>query len=390
VTELENQLRKAFRARASEITPPPPPLELRPRPALGPAARRGSGSAATLAQRRRLIPLAAAAAVVAVIAVALIAGRALPAKPPPPSAASVPRYYVALQTTGPVSQPATAASVATIRDTATGAVLATITPPPPFTGFSFVSGAADDRTFVLLAHGAVRPNGNMWKRFYLLHIDPSAATAARRARLTRLPVHGNGPTPVPSDWQMQAMALSPDGQSLAAVEINGYREYLLVMYSNVATGGGSTWARGICPHTRLGASITDPSCSVALSWIQPGTRIGFVPGAGDKWHVLHLTPEGMSVLISYRESRAARIVLNRLSGKNFGTLTRINMPAHAEGHTNGYGILRTLTARSVLWTSKDSSEFIVSGTRPGQTAGIYRGSAYTPLPWPTNVIGTAW
>jgi hypothetical protein len=71
VTELENQLRDAFRAKASEIVPPPPGLELQAWPALRPAASGGSGSAGTSAQRRWLISLAAAVAVVAVAAVML-------------------------------------------------------------------------------------------------------------------------------------------------------------------------------------------------------------------------------------------------------------------------------------------------------------------------------
>jgi hypothetical protein len=388
VTELENQLREAFGAKASAIAPPPPPLELQPRP-----VRRlwGSGSAGTWARRRWLVPLAAAASVVAVTAVALIAGRALPAKPPRAAAPAVPPYYVAVQTSGPASRPATAASVATVRSTATGAVLATIRPPAPFTGFSLVSGAADDRTFLLLAHGAVRRNGNVWNRFYLLHIDPFAATAPKRASLIRLPVHGRGPLPVPSDWQVQAMALSPDGGSLVAVMINGDGGYLLVVYSDLWDNSGSTRAGRICPHVGLGLPGTGPSCSmVAVSWVQAQVRIGLVPGARGKWHVVQLTPEGLSVLISYRESGGAPVVLNRLSGANFGSLTWIHMPAHVTGRTNGYRILRTVAAQSVLWTSADGNEFIASGARPGQTAGIYRGRSYTPLPWPTNVIGAAW
>src|SRR5208282_5614203 len=107
MTELEDQLRTAFRAKASEITPPPPPLELQPQPVPEPAARRGSDRFWTPEQQRWLVPLAAAVAVLAVIGVALIADRTLPAKPDQPSAASirasVPRYYVALQTTGPAS-----------------------------------------------------------------------------------------------------------------------------------------------------------------------------------------------------------------------------------------------------------------------------------------------
>jgi hypothetical protein len=68
----------------------------------------------------------------------------------------VPQYYVALELTGSGEccrpglwyAPRTQAAV---RVTATGAALATISPPRPYGTFTGVSAAADNRTFVLAA-----------------------------------------------------------------------------------------------------------------------------------------------------------------------------------------------------------------------------------------------
>jgi len=47
--------------------------------------------------------------------------------------------------------------LAAVRVTATGRTLATITPPKPYTSFSGVVSAYDDRTFVLVAWGPNHP-----------------------------------------------------------------------------------------------------------------------------------------------------------------------------------------------------------------------------------------
>ena len=79
-------------------------------------------------------------------------------------------------------------SAAELRSTRTGAVLARITPPRPYPSFTGVTGAADDRTFVLSAQGpqpsVVPPFPS--QRFFLLRIDP-AARAGARMTLTALP-----------------------------------------------------------------------------------------------------------------------------------------------------------------------------------------------------------
>jgi hypothetical protein len=165
---------------------------------------------------RVITPVAAAASVIAVIAAALaITGGPHGHRPATESAAtraalaSVPPYYVALTGfTGNLNE----RRQAVVRATDTGAVRATISPPGPYRTFSWLSGAADDRTFVIAAQrrqsgtGATR-NGSELTKFFLLRFDP----AARAARLTALPI------PAEPAGLVAAIALSPDGSKLAVL-----------------------------------------------------------------------------------------------------------------------------------------------------------------------------
>jgi hypothetical protein len=100
-------------------------------------------------RRRLVVPVAAAAAVVAVAVIAttlaITSGTRTPASAARQLLARLPRYYVAL--VGPASGPYEAVAVNSL----TGATVATVRPPAPDKTFIAVSGAADDRTFVLAA-----------------------------------------------------------------------------------------------------------------------------------------------------------------------------------------------------------------------------------------------
>ena len=226
MSTIEDRLRAATRAAAQTVAPgsapPPPPLPARRR--LVPAAhpRWGSGWPGWMA------PLVAAAAVAAAIATSVVVSGALslgharspsqsarptgtvplhPALAAPPG---IPAYDVALAP-GPDAGQSTRAVV---RATATGAVLATVRPPRPYATFTWVTVAADDRTFVLAAQPAGQPtaSGRVVMKFFALRLDPAAGTA----KLTALPT----PT-VSGTWiQAEGLALSPDGKRLA-VAVSG-------------------------------------------------------------------------------------------------------------------------------------------------------------------------
>ena len=161
-----------------------------------------------------LAPVAAAVTVV-VVAVALVIIRDIPngsVVPPVPAPSAtgpggIPRYYVAL------NQQATktgAANALLVGDALTGKAIATFTPPAG-TSFLSVSGAADDRTFVVLD---VRNPGNAPSigpadRWYEVKLAPGTAHPAAK---TELPIE-SGFT------QVIASALSGSGQELAVAGV---------------------------------------------------------------------------------------------------------------------------------------------------------------------------
>ena len=140
---VEDRLRTALRETAGEVTPRSvPPLRLhgaRRREVAGPAARRRWVA--------WLAPLAAAASVTAVIAASLAISTAFhgghrAARGPAGPFAGVPPYYVALAVRKPHLKPSIAQrQFAQVRATATGAVLAVVTPPKPYGTFSAAATA---------------------------------------------------------------------------------------------------------------------------------------------------------------------------------------------------------------------------------------------------------
>ena len=440
MTDLETELRLAFRAKASDIEPPVPPLDLQPGRVPDSAAHRGRRRIRALTRRRWLIPGGAALAVRALGAAALAVGGTVPPQsvaPAAPIQTSVPPYYIALVADrapgadGPLAgqEPAPPA-VATVRDTATGAILARIRPPSPYVGFSMVSGATDDRTFVLLAFGrsakARKPNQPpppVAEHLYLLHINPSAASAGGRAQLAALPG-----SDTPGGSQVDTMALSPDGQALAAIVEGRQGSVLQVDY--LTTGTTRTWlGQPTCtscknPESSLGPNDTGSS-AVTMAWRSNGKALAFeadpwddlrildlskpgssavanstvVPVHGvpvQTWNSAYLTPDGESLFISYNESfgKSSWMGLVRYSALT-RKLTAINkLTVDFEGHPTGYGIhanpYADTAADDVVWASYDGSKYIVLSERPGNTAGIVSGGTYTPLAWPVNVIAAAW
>ncbi len=376
--------------------------------------------------------LAFAVVVLGVVAV----GRAVPSAPSVPAlpAASapiqkgVPPYYVAIITDRPLSQYGLPASVASVRDTASGKVLATVRPPSPYTGFSEVSGAADDRTFVLLADTRPAFLQPLAERFYLLRINPAAASAARRASLTALPASfifgGNDVT---------TMALSPDGRALATILTPSQASpdalpepYLAIDY--LATGTTRAWARYVClqhkcQQAEFGTGGFDyPTATVTLAWTQNGKWLAFTLGPGltqlrrldvhapgddaqanskpfliqgvpsAYWYAAAMTPDAKSVLISYRGNRGGPLVpvfggLVWYSAKT-GKLTTVNRLIFSNGA--GYEPYGSPMPDDVVWTSYNGGQAIILDSRPGQTAGVYTGTRYMPLRWPANVLDVSW
>jgi WD40 repeat protein len=425
MTQLEDQLRSAFRAKAGDITPPPPPLKLQHRPVLDPAARRGSGRAAALWQRRWLVPLAAAVAVLAVVAGALtvsgrVAGRGTPLGLPAttPIQTSVPPYYVSLTSVRPMPlrQPQAwpVLTTATVRATSTGAVIASIVPPQPYTEFIYVSAAADDRNFVLAAQYG---GGPVQDGFFLLHINPTAADPAARATLTAIPAAA-----LPYDDEVQAMALSPDGRLLATVVASSGAAPAYLHVYNLATGRSRTWTgadvqQGYVLAGNGGLSWTQGGRFLAFSSAPQSDRLRLLDvtarghevapdskplatpdlSCGGRHCLTDVTPDGKMVFVEYDSGgmTPGEPTWENLVRFNMrtGTLTRINKLT-VSGHGSryvGYNPGAVVGPDDVLWTNYDGSQVIVADVRPGTpNAGIYNGSHYTPIPWPANIVGAAW
>ena len=296
---VEDQLRAAGRAVREQVRDLPE-LDLRTQPAARRARvrtfRRRPGAS------RWLIPMAAATAVVAV-AVTLVAVRNPPrtahkasagpaasrsagpaVNSPPVDPEALPGYFVAIDGLAIMGKivsgrmtPVKADSVV-VGETLTGRRLATITPPAGST-FAGVTGAADDRTFVLDSVPVASREGFLsvteQRTWYLLRIRPGATPVQT---LTTLHF------PLPSGADVSGIALSPDGTRLAVFyqvagsgagfPYNG--PFTLGIYS-VATGAVLRSWTGTDPHHGSYAYASDapPDTNANLTWTSDGQRLAF-------------------------------------------------------------------------------------------------------------------
>lgn len=507
---LEDKLRTALRETGEEIVPHSvPPLRLdRARHVRLPRALGSHRWAGWLG------PLAAAAAVAAVIiASTAVSGTIGSGRRPLGTSAALgglPRYYVALRfsrhnTCCLPDQPLLPRTHAVVVDTATGAVLASVGPPPGDT-FVGVTGAADDRTFVLGAqkYGTLSPT-----RFYLLRIGPEAATGSLLPTIAPTPASSRGPAtpsvspsprgsatpsaspsprgsvspspsgsvspsaspsprgsatpsaspsprgsatlsaslsprspaspgprghwtrlsplPVPPDMtELVNFALSPDGTSLAVLDISALHVFGLV------TGAQRMWDRpSQCfGGVALGGANTD----AMLSWAADSRHLatacnGGPPGVGGVW-LLHTAVPGNSLtkgrllvpgppvapngqppwnrVLLTADGRTVVGVLQVHDPHRPATLGPLQELAEFSAHTgkllrllNRMPVWNYVDFEQVLWASPSGKSLLVSDTKPYaghrraffllNDAGVLTGGRFTPLPhWPLNTLAAAW
>ena len=421
--QLENRLRAAFRDKAGQIPAVAPPLELasRPRRATRPAGTRGLGRLLTPGQLRLVAGLAAVAAVAAIaVATAVASSQSTPPPRPPAGgfAAKPPPYYVA------ISFDAARHQIAVVRATSTGAVIASIRAPRPYADFVGVTGAADDRSFVLLATGT--PGSATPDRFYLLRIDPAARLAASRTQLTplgvRLPRGSTG---------LVGMALSPDGRSLAIVAFFGPATANRLVIYDLATGASHSWADRGCQDNCISGQGVVANELNSISWTADGRQLGFVeltgvarlpqfrllsvnapggnaladsrpvnlraaPGAlqgmaphDTLWPSWLITPNGRSIIVdaqtpvggsdqSSAPTRPAQLL--RYSARTGALQAVVGIPPA----TAGLGLAQ------VMWSSPDGSTILTIGFRDSHSAGLLHDGRYTPIPWSAQLLSAAW
>jgi hypothetical protein len=418
MNQLEERLATALRDTGEEISPHGvPPLRLQGRP------RRVTVPRLPRRWLAWLTPLAAAAAVAAMVAASLAISATFhgharstgPAAAPrwngsplgPQSALrKVPPYFVVLP-----PQALIYARTAVVRSTVTGRVLATFSPPRPYKVFTWVSGTADDRTFVLAAqrwwhigHGqasmpAQDRDNNARTVFFRLTFHPATGTT----QLTPLSV----PEKIRAA-NLGGVGVSPDGTRLAL----DFRNSIQII--TLATGAVRTWTwpgSGWIGNWKPMGQI--------FSWSSGGRYLEFQEWGGRLDETMHVrildtTAPGTSLT-------AARVILAYPYRSGAGTLATGNSFLTPDGTkiltatssyprqstpADGYGQVTEYSARTgkplfhedrfsssvgwqeVLWASPDGSALVVSDPRGAKTrygdrhniVGVLTGNKFTPIP----------
>ena len=257
--DIENLLREELKRAAGQVQPE----LLRP---LQVPTRRPSW-------RPRLLPLAAAAAVIAVItAGALVAGltaaHKLAAHKPAVSGsapASLPRFYVTTSST-----PDGRGIQAVVRASASGQVVGTVPVPSALpvewadSGGTFVTAAADDRSFIIGADVGQEPDnlgGGLDLRLFRFAIS----AAGKPGHLTEL-----APAPMRNETT-EGIALSPDGKLLAVSLMRNSPADAVgaIQVLDLATGATRTWtAPAHSVYIPGPPSWADGSRVIAFTWLR--------------------------------------------------------------------------------------------------------------------------
>jgi hypothetical protein len=427
MNQLEDRLAAALRDTGEEISPHNvPPLRL--------PGRRRRVTVPRLPRRWMawLTPLAAAAAVAAVVGASLAISATFHGHTRGPGPAGAPRwngsplgprsalkkvppYFVVLPPQAPIY-----ARTALVRSTVTGRVLATVSPPRPYRVFTWVSGTADNRTFVLAAqrwwnigHGqagmpAQNRDNSTPTVFFRLTFDPGTGTT----QLTRLAV----PERIHSA-DLGGVGISPDGTKLAL----DLRQSVQIV--RLATGAIRTWTwpgKGWVGNWKPMGQI--------FSWSADGRFLAFQQW-GDhlnetmRVRVLDTTAPGTSlaaakVIVGFPYRAGTLATSNTFltpDGTTIAAATNF-YPPHRTG-SRGYVQITEYSARTgkplfhedrfsasigfqeVLWASPDGSALVVSDPRGkmdsygGRTnvLGVLAGNKFAPIPHGVNNgVNIAW
>jgi hypothetical protein len=219
---------------------------------------------------RWLAPAAAVVAVIAVVTGVSVVSRSQGQRPAPTANAAMPPYYVIVQN-GYVGL----ASTVTVRESATGRVLATLRVPFRLPGgVGWISGAADDRTFVM-------NNGNDLFRLRL-------AADGRSVRISRLPITLSN--------SVNYAALSPDGSTIAieSQTCAGTKDQCqssTIRLVSLATGRARTWKTRTPAETDMWISW-DGNAHVLFSWAPANAA----PSRPTGYRLLDVTGRGGNLL----------------------------------------------------------------------------------------------
>ena len=255
--DIENLLREELKRAAERVQPE----LLRP---LQVPTRRPSW-------RPRLLPLAAAAAVIAVIMAGVFVAGLTPAHKPAAhkpavsgsAPASLPRFYVTTS-----SAPDGRGIQAVVRASASGQVTGTVPVPSAIpvewadSGGTFVTAAADDRSFVIGVQGGQEPTQiGLDLRLFRFAIS-AAGEPGHLTELAAAPAR---------DETTEGIALSPDGKLLAVSMMRASPGNFAptIQVLNLATGATRTWTTPgrNYPYLIGPPSWADGSRVIAFSWL---------------------------------------------------------------------------------------------------------------------------
>jgi hypothetical protein len=341
MSSLEDQIRDTLHSEAAslrEVRPLPLPVAFAARE---PQAVPGTDRVRRL--RTWLVPAAAAAAVV-LVAATLVTLKSLgnghaaaPTASPSPiagpalAADAIPRYYVELGTARSVGAKGNWAII--VGDQQAGKTIATYPlPPGRVISNSAVSGAADDRTFVVsaatdgtdqpLAKGTIpRQEPATW---YLVRILPASAGPVR---VTKLHIQ-----PLPAKDEVREIALSGDGSELAVLsdktgEPSTAGAPLTLQVYSVATGRlQHSWPAGIDETQANRNPISD------LSWVGDSTvgfAVTYTPEVREEVRTLDVSASGASLLAASRVVWSQDVKATPLTSEEKATILVLEPTTHA-------------------------------------------------------------
>jgi hypothetical protein len=421
VTRLEDRLRADLRAESVQIEPESIPALHLPAP-----ARHPNGKLRRWSPRHWpawMTALAAAAAVAAVIAGTFIVGHIIltgqsrrPATEEPTYSGIPPYYAYAVQGStysrtinGTQYGDSVIARWVRIRDTATGKLIGTISPPAPYNAFESFAGAANGRTFVLAANRyRYTKTGNEYYKldqrtplkFIVVRITPGGRTESSALSLPGTLTEAQAPT----------LSLSPDGTKLA-VAYGGSGKPAVVQLITLATGRMRQW---VSPPPAATPVLGGPG-----TWTADGRILALGQMVIQRSGIIGSTPTQMRLLNTAAPGRslAAASKLITLRGasifpwpfittdgtKLIGETTRRPVRAHAATGSGAFGVYSARTGKllqvvarwhqhgrrfmvnrarqAVVWSDASGSRLIVEMPRGNvNEVGFLTGDTFTPLP----------
>jgi hypothetical protein len=368
--------------------------------------------------------LGAAAAVMVVIAGTFLiahivsgSGTSPSATGGPPSSSSIPPYYAyAVQGNvhsgivhGTHNSVSVVARYVTIRATASGKVLRTVSPPAPYNAFESFAGAANGHTFVLAAnqYRFTATDNEYYKqdqesplKFMILRITPSGHTQLSPLSLPGTLTEAQAPT----------LALSPDGAQLA-VAYGGSGKPAVIQVITLATGqmrqwtspspaatpvfdgpgawtpDGRTLAFGQMSIQPSGTIRSTPTQMRLLNTTAPGNSLAaasqlVTPHGAESFPWPFITPDGTK-LIGETDQRPAQPGTMTESGAlgvySARTGTLLEVIGRWQQHEQVPGFLGN-ARETVVWSNASGSRLIVEMPRGNlNEVGILTGDTFTPL-----------